>query len=326
MSSCRTFAQFATLIISSAVFLFSCPHANAQSKKAVAELLFKEAMTLTDEGKYGEACPKLGKSDELDPLPVTKYWLADCYEHLGRVASAWTIFIELASATKSNPQQAQQAQQRAKAIEKRLPKLQINVPAGAIVEGLHIHRNGESVEKDFWGQPVPVDPGDYSVTATAPGKKLWEGTRTLAEGDTAAIDIPILEDPPKNADKKERPPEPNPGLRYAAIGTGALGVVGLAVGTAFGISAMSKRDSALPHCDNNSPKGPCGKDAVATLGEAKTSATLSTAGFVIGGISVATAIPLFVMSRARPTPATTGWLFVPVVDPQHLGGYAKVTF
>lgn len=330
MKTRKMATRFASFLIAGTIFLSSCPRAEAQSKKAVADLLFKEAMTLVDQNKYAEACPKLSKSDELDPLPVTKYWLADCYEHTSRVASAWTLFIELVSASKGNPQQAQQAQQRARAIETRLPKLQINVPPGAKVEGLHIHRNGESVEEDFWGQPVPVDPGDYSITATAPGKKLWEGTRTLIEGGTASIDIPILDDLPKDTGKPPPPPpppppQPNMGMRYAAYGSGALGAAGLVLGAAFGLRASSKWDEALSLC-NGRVTGPCDAGAAEPLDASKSAANISTTGFVVGGVGAAAFVTLFVLSRPKSAPATTGWLFVPVVDPQQVTGYARISF
>src|SRR5258708_9446245 len=73
--------------------------------------------------------------------------------------------------------------------------------------------------------------------------------------------------------------------RTIAIGAGVVGVVGIGVGAIFGLKASSSWSNAKSSC-NAYPSG-CG--AVATSGEsdARSQASLSTVGFIVGGVALA---------------------------------------
>src|SRR5260221_714184 len=80
-----------------------------------AKALFEEAIKLLDAGRTAEACPKLEESKQLDPRVGTEFELADCYERMGRTASAWSGFVALAGrATK--PDHIKKARARAEAL------------------------------------------------------------------------------------------------------------------------------------------------------------------------------------------------------------------
>ena len=61
----------------------------AQSNKATAEALFTEGRALATSGKCAEAIPKFQASQKLDPGVGTLLNLAECYEQVGKTASAW---------------------------------------------------------------------------------------------------------------------------------------------------------------------------------------------------------------------------------------------
>src|SRR5947208_8874106 len=65
-------------------------------KRARAEKLYDEAIELLDRGDYTQACPKLEQSDQLDPALGTRFNLAECYEHEGKLASALIRFRQVA--------------------------------------------------------------------------------------------------------------------------------------------------------------------------------------------------------------------------------------
>src|SRR5690348_14706146 len=69
--------------------------ASGQSKEE-AERLFDEAKALIKVNMWNEACPKLERSNEIDPARGTRYWLARCYADTSRLALAWSMFIKLA--------------------------------------------------------------------------------------------------------------------------------------------------------------------------------------------------------------------------------------
>ena len=151
---------------------------------AAAQALFYEARALMKDGKYAVACSKLEESLRLDYGIGTEFNLADCNEKTGKLATAWSGFLSVASAAKAQNQAQREkvARDRAKALEPRLPKLAIEVPSPA-QPGLEVKRDGVVIGSASWGTPVPVDPGSHRVSASAPGKLPWEGAVSAVEHD-----------------------------------------------------------------------------------------------------------------------------------------------
>src|SRR5687768_12013927 len=73
------------------------PRTSAKGNLGAAEVAFDEAIALSEAGKYEEACSKFEESDRLDHAMNTLFNLADCYEKIGRIASAWEAFSKVAS-------------------------------------------------------------------------------------------------------------------------------------------------------------------------------------------------------------------------------------
>src|SRR4051794_15936451 len=98
--------------------------------KATAEALFADGTRLVARGDYRAACPKLAASQRLDPGVGTGLYLADCYERLGLVASAWAEFRSASAAARAagsgEREREQVAADRAKALESKLSLLVIN--------------------------------------------------------------------------------------------------------------------------------------------------------------------------------------------------------
>ena len=72
----------------------------AEVDEAAARVLFMEGRKLAASGDYPAACTKFEASYQLDPGIGTNFNLADCYEHTGRIASAWARFLDVAAATR----------------------------------------------------------------------------------------------------------------------------------------------------------------------------------------------------------------------------------
>jgi hypothetical protein len=177
---------------------------------AAAQALFDEGKRLIAAGNYKEACPKLEESERLSPALGTRFNLADCYEHIGRTASAWAHFIGAASAAKAAGQPAREkaARDRAAALEPKLAHMAIVVPDAARVSGLEVKRDEETVGAAQWGQAVPVDPGQHAVVATAPGKRAYRAVLDVGEASTTKVLIPSLEDAPADAAPPAAKPPP----------------------------------------------------------------------------------------------------------------------
>jgi hypothetical protein len=162
---------------------------------AAAQAMFDEAKQLTADGHYAAACPKFAESQRLDPGLGTQFHLADCLQHIGRVASAWAQFREVESQahTRGETGRERVARDRAAALEPFLPKLKILPHEGEAASGITIQRDGIDVGREQWGVEVPIDPGTHVVTLTAPGRQAWAaGVEVPVEGKIVVVNVPPL--------------------------------------------------------------------------------------------------------------------------------------
>lgn len=277
--------------------------AHAQDSKVAAEALFDDARKLMTAGQHAAACAKFEQSQRLDPGIGTLLYLADCYEKAGRIASAWATFREGASQAKAAGQgeRASAGEARALALEGRLSRLELRVPAGnAARDGFALRRGGNLVPRELWGVSVPVDGGQWVIEASAPGARAWAKKVVVqAEGESVALAIPELEAesaaPPPDVSPPAVPvavvPEPSPpppprdqsgaGDTQRTIGLviGGVGVIGVGFGSYFGLRAFSKNSEAKSHCQGESCSDVRGEELTS---EAKDAAGLSNVLFGVG--------------------------------------------
>jgi hypothetical protein len=298
--------------------------APSAADKAAAQGLFDQAKDAMAKNDFAHACPMLEESERLDPGEGTQFYLAKCYEGAGRVASAWTLYIDVSDAAKlaGNVDRQKVARQHADDIAKRVPRLVLAVPPG-IAE---VKRDGELVGQGQWSTPIPVDPGTHRVSASAPGKKPFEGSIDVREGQTATFTIPPLMDAPATASSQNGTPSaapssatppPSGGLgtqQILAIGAGGVGLVGVVLGSVFGLSSKSKHDSAAPDCQGNE----CTADGVQLRKDAISAGNLSTAFFVIGAVGLAGGAALW-LTAPTSGDSSTAVRLSPAVGP-HLAG------
>jgi len=309
-----------------------------------AESLFNAAKALLEAGQNADACAKFAESKRLAVgLGVTLY-LADCYERIGRTASAWTEFRSAEGlARQRGDRRAEVARGRAQAIEPKLDRLTIAVAPSVPRADLQVLRDGVAVPPEEWGVAVPVDPGDHVVVASAPGHVQ----RTVAahlgpEASTATVHIDRLEDAPvaplpavavlPGPSPETAPPAPGPSAdgtsapdwtrRWVGVGIGGAGVVGIGVGAAFGWIAKSKLDE--------SNDGPCdATDHCSTAGrtlrhDAGSAATVSTIAFAAGGAALAAGLVIYL--TAPRGPASSGLALAPLASPGGGGGVLEGRF
>jgi len=285
--------------------LASTPSATADAKegdepsdaeRGAAQVLFDEGRVLMGEESYEAACDKFAESMRLHRAIGTQLNLANCYEKVGKTASAWINFVEAKSRAQKEGQdnRVKVAAERADALEEMLSKLTIVVPYE--LEGLEVRRDGELVGSAQWGIEMPTDPGSHEIKASAPGKLPWTTTIVIGEeGDQVEIEIEPLEDAPV-----EPPPDlpevvaedDGTGQLIAGVAVGALGLVGVGVGAAFGVLAGNKNDesTATEYCPSEPTR--CTAEGVELRDEALTFAHVSTTGFVVGGVGIAVGVIL----------------------------------
>jgi hypothetical protein len=277
----------------------SSAHAEVPPADAAgARTLFDDARKLMSAGKWSEACPKLEEGIKLNPGLGMRFNLADCWEHVGRTASAWALFLDVAQAAKEKkePKKEAEARRRAQKLEGEQRRLLVLVAATARVPGLEVRRGDQLVGEGQWGSSVPVDPGRYAIVASAPGKVPFRTEVTLDAPGTVEVTIPPLADTPKPPPVVVAPKTAVvPVSRFTVpvwIALG-VGVGGIGVGSAFGALALDKNAASKSGCNAANVCNPTGFDA---RNAARTAGDVSTVAFVVGGVGLAAAATLFLLS------------------------------
>ncbi|PKN43764.1 MAG: hypothetical protein CVU63_12165 [Deltaproteobacteria bacterium HGW-Deltaproteobacteria-20] len=302
---------------------------------ATAQQLFRQGRSLMSEGKVAEACGKFEGAAQLSPTAGVRLNLAECWAKLGRIASAWAKYEEAQTLAEraGDAAAAQIARDRRVELEPRLSFLTIAVPPEAVVEGLEISRDGQRLPPAAWNTPVPVDPGDHMVVARAPRRKPWSERPSVAgAGVKLNVVVPVLEfDPGATATglPPDDPSEPPPvgtdvgtqgsrgdTQRTIALVSGGIGVIGLGVGTYFGLRAMAKKDEYEEH---RGADGRClDMDCQNSSEDAHAAGNLSTVGFVAGGAFLAAGAVLWLTAPAGGA-KTTSTRIGPAASPQMAG-------
>lgn len=287
------------------VTLASAARADQPSSAARAEALFQAGRQLMRERRYAEACPKLEESQRLDPAPGTRLNLADCWEHAGRAASAQREFLAVAenAAKNGEKERAAIARDRAKQLENKVTKLALMVPAETRVPGLEILQNSVIVAEGDWSKPRPVDPGSFVIEARAPGRRSYRSEFAL-RGDAATHNLTIPRLVPNGGPVAASPEAERSQttraewLQRGGIGLAGLGVVGITLGTAFGVRAVTLHHRSQDEgCDDEDV---CPPDALETRRSAVHSGNASTVAFIVGGVMLAGGGGLYVWgSRER---------------------------
>jgi len=278
-------------------------HAQSASDSAAAQGLFDEAKALMTAGRAAEACPKLEESQRLDPGSGTLANLAKCYELTGRIASSWSTYLEAAVAAKKagNVDRENGARALAAGLAGRVSKLLVSVPMDARVAGLEVSRDGSAVGQPQWGLAIPLDAGEHAVVARAPGYREWKTVAIVkGEGTTTQIDVPKLE--PEEKAAADAPHSSSKGLgtqRIVALSAGGLGLVGVTIGTIFGVKAMSSHSDAEKDCSGSSCRTPQGVQAG---NDARSAGNIATIGMIVGAVGLAGGVTLwFTAPKAKPS-------------------------
>jgi len=197
----------------------------------------------------------------------------------------------------------------------RLPRLLLNVPEASKTQGLEIRRNGILVGSAQWGVPLPVDPGEVELTASAPGKQTLRQTLRAEEGKTASYSVPallpgdataaaplagsaapapatpaLMPQPaaPAPSAPREVPAAKSSGNTPLILALAGVGVVGVGVGTVFAVTAKNKYNESKSNgrCDLDDANS-CSATGVGLRNDARSQGNIATIGFIAGGAALA---------------------------------------
>jgi hypothetical protein len=272
--------------------------------KPAAEALFRDGRARMEQGNYAEACPKLAESQRLDPAAGTLMNLGRCYEGNNQTASAWVTFTEAAKAAAARRREDWRATALARvhALEPKLAYVVIVVPEEARAPGLVVKRDASEVRQPEWGTAIPVDAGSHDISASGAGLVPWSKTIAIADGDHATVAVPKLAAAPvataspvagATAGGTDGPEHAAASTPWRTIGYVALGVgaAALVTGAVTGLLAGSAGSDADRLC----PSSPCAnREGLDASSRAHSLATVSTIGFVAGGVLAAGGLALVI--------------------------------
>ncbi len=269
--------------------------------EAAAQTLYDEATAEMDAHRYDAACPKLEEVTRLVPEGLgARLTLAQCYEGVGKLASAWTQYAMVAPRAKRAGQSARANSAEAKMAElaPHVAKLTLEIErATREIADLQITRDGIEAGPSQWGVAIPIDRGPHVIVASAPGRVALRREIVVDDGAASTVEVgplaAVVGPLAGPLAKPERLPPPTPAQRnwQAPMGfvVGGLGIASAGIGFVLGGLAIGKAGDASGECDQNLT---CTARGMSLRKEGRILADTSTGLLVVGGVSTATGIVL----------------------------------
>ncbi len=237
---------------------------------AAAEQLFQEGRTLMDQSKFAEACEKFKESARLDVAPGTVLNLAQCYERLGRTASAWARYREVAalSTRRGQPERAAFAETKVKELEAKLVSVVYVVPRPEA--GLVVEQDGTDLGRAAWGTRIPVDPGAHQLRVSAPGFRSWNAS-VFVERSDQRIQVPAL-----RRIVAGHQAERDTGSALRPVGVGLLIASGVTAAGTFVLGGVAKLENDTARRDECGPSA-CSPEGTRRIDRATAFGNVATA-------------------------------------------------
>jgi hypothetical protein len=206
---------------------------------------------------------------------------------------------------------------RAVDLTSAIPTISFGVkdPSGNDVTDVVVTMDGRPLASQLDGTALSIDPGPHHFTFEISGKRTITRDFLLREGEKNRREtIALAPEQPESAAPAEQPRQPsaaptNPeprGMatqRTVALVAGGVGVVGLGIGTAFGLVSMSKHSSATAVCPGSSCPGSNGVDL---WSQARSAGNVSTIAFVVGGVALAGGLVLWFTAKPESSSPSVG--------------------
>jgi hypothetical protein len=278
------------------------------------------ALTAKD---WATAADRFSRADKLYHAPTITVGLARAHAALGKLVAAHEEYSRVThepvppNASAAFTSAIEDAGRELAALTPRVPGVVINLKGP---EGARVTLDDAEVPSAALGVKRPADPGKHVVRAVAVGCTPTEATVTLVEGGTETVTLELKPGPggpvalplgaqplPPGAAVQPPPDEPPPSSTRKTVGFVGIGLggVGIIVGAITGGLALSKHSSLESVCTD----GHCPKNTQTTnqplIDSYDTMGTISTAGFIGGGVLAVAGI-ILVATAPRSVQRTAG--------------------
>jgi hypothetical protein len=315
----RSACSVSALALLSWALLASVPqHAWAQSDadKATARDLGQSGQAALDAQDFAHAEDDFRRAEALYHAPTLVVGLARAQAAQGKVVEAWEnyhrVILENATSSPAFAKALADAQAEIASAEARRARLTIFVPG---IGAPRVTIDDVPIRAEALGIERLIDPGAHVVQATADGYAPAVQAVTLAEGGGQSVTLTLQKESPaiaagstEGATRGSLPSAPAGGggsgmmiASWVSFGVGGAGLVG---GVVAGILALSDHSTLKSKCTG--PGGACPPSEDSALSSYHTVGALSTVGFVLAGVGVATGVTLLLVAPKNPpaTPAT----------------------
>jgi len=305
-------APGALVLFATTVCVLLPTEAAAQDDMQRAKELFEQGVSGMNAGEFETACPALTEAYELSKRPGPLFTSAECYAKWGKVATAQSryrsylsVYVALDPEGKEAEEDRQTvAKEQIGALDGMVPTLTL-VLAPSAPEGTVVTRDGESVPSSSLGKAQALDPGSYTVTIETPSGEIREQTVVLRVAENKKLVLELSAS--SGGDGDDTPVEPAPAdgeaMRTGAFVAGGIGIVGVTLGIVTGVVALAKKGDISDNCEGEI----CNQDGKDAADSAQLFGTLSTVGFIVGGVGLATGAVLFVLAPDEKPSDEVGW-------------------
>jgi hypothetical protein len=307
-------SAFAALLVSSVgALVFAAPPEDDSTRNA-ARSLAEQGRDAFERGDFERSRDLFRRAQELVQAPTLALYEARSLVRLGRLVEAQESYLRAIRAPleATSPEAFRKAVREAELDEQqlapRLPKVTIVVSGtGATAPGLVVNLDERRLQPALVGVEMPLDPGRHLLQAELPGGQPSRVEFTIAEREQQTVEVRVdlpprqptkaVLAPPRPAVREAPRPSPSTWHRPAAFVAGGVGVAGLATGVVAGLVAASKHRDAERQCPNlTCVQGSAGEDS---LNEFRSLRTVSTLGYVVGGLGVAAGVTFFLIAPSR---------------------------
>jgi len=316
----RSFAR-SSVIAATLFFVAPLAHAQSAADRATARQLGLDGQDALDKKDYATAEDRFRRADALFHAPTLLLGFARAEAGLGKLVNASEAYNRIVregvppGAAPAFAKALDAAKAEEGSVRARIATVTVTVTGP---ENPTVTLDDQPLSVAALGVRRPVDPGTHLVRASADG---WEPAETrFAVTDAGSANallsmqrvtpvVPAAAPPPSPVlAPAGETPAPHETSSAGTTGSGqrtlgwvgvGVGVAGLATGTITGILAMGKHSDLQTLCTNGCPPSAQGDlDSYHTLG------TLSTVGFIAGGVLSGVGLVLLVTAPHDSTTAS----------------------
>lgn len=312
-----------TCLLLVALNLAFSPRAYAQAvddtTRNAARSLASQGKEALDKADYERARDLFHRAYTLVPAPTIALYEGRALLKLHRLVEAEEAFMRAARTVldAESPEPFRKAVHDAEdellALRARMPKVTIVTSGpGASDPQLSVTMDGRPLASALVGVELPIDPGQHTLQGVVPGGKPTDLVFSVAEKQSQKVELavaggqrvvvaqkPSVVAPPVAERPAASESAPSPWHKRAGLIVGGVGVAGVATGIITGLLAGSRHSKAERECtDHTCVEGSAGWDAVESF---RTLRTVSTVGYIIGGVGLAAGTTLFLTAPSEPS-------------------------